>query len=195
MKVSRIAKTTLFALFWANFLNFFDRQVLAALAPILQDYWQLTDTQLGLLFTAFELTYALAPIPIAVLADRWLRRRVVALAITVWSAAITLIGAAGSFTTLLLGRAGLGLGQAGYGPSALAWLSDLFPPTHRSRAVGIHDLALMVGSAGGYALGGVLGKALGWRPVFWLAALPGFILAAIIWFLPEPPKGQSDYAA
>jgi predicted MFS family arabinose efflux permease len=77
----------------------------------------------------------------------------------------------------------------------LAWLSDLFPPSHRSRAVGVHDLALMLGSAAGYALGGVLGKALGWHPVFILAALPGILLAAAVWFLPEPPKGQSDYQA
>lgn len=81
---------------------------------------------------------------------------------------------------LLLGRAGLGLGEAGYGPSALAWLSDVFPPSHRSRAVSFHDLGVMLGSAAGYALGGVLGKALGWRPVFYLAAIPGFIVAAII---------------
>jgi MFS family permease len=195
MQVSRLAKITLFFLFCANFLNFFDRQILAALAPILKDYWQLSDTQVGLLATAFEVTYALAPLPIAVLADRWLRRRVVALAVTVWSAAMALTGLASSYATLLLGRAGLGLGEAGYGPSALAWLSDLYPPTHRSRAVGIHDLALIAGSAAGYALGGVLGQALGWRPVFFLATLPGFLLAAVIWFLPEPPKGQSDFEA
>lgn len=195
MKVSRIAKTTLLALFWVNFLNFLDRQVLAALAPFLKDYWQLSDYQVGLLATAFEVTYALAPLPIAVVADRWLRRRVVALAVAVWSAAMAVTGAAGSFGMLLLGRAGLGLGEAGYGPSALAWLSDIFPPTHRSRAVGIHDLALMLGSAAGYALGGVLGKALGWRPVFFVAALPGLLLAIIIWSLPEPQKGQSDLEA
>jgi len=195
MNVSRLAKTTLFALFWANFLNFLDRQVVASLAPLLQEYWQLSDYQVGLLATAFEVAYALAPLPVAVLADRWLRHRVVALALVVWSGAMALTGAAGSFALLLLGRAGLGLGEASYGPSALAWLSDLFPPLHRSRAVGVHDLALMIGSAAGYALGGVLGKALGWRPVFFLAALPGFLLALAIWALPEPPKGQSDYQA
>ncbi|MGD8517483.1 MAG: MFS transporter, partial [Anaerolineae bacterium] len=171
------------------------RQVIAALAPILQAYWGLSDTQLGLLATAFEVSYALAPVPIALLADRWLRRRVVALSVALWSGAMALTGAAGSFAVLLLGRAGLGVGEAGYGPSALAWLSDLWPPSHRSRAVGIHDLALMVGSAAGYALGGVLGLALGWRPVFFLAAVPGFLLAIVLWFMPEPPKGQSDYEA
>jgi len=193
--ISRLARLTLLTLFWANFLNFFDRQVLAALAPLLKGYWQLDDYQVGLLATAFEVTYALAPLPIAILADRWLRRRVVALALAVWSGAMALTGAAGSFAALLVGRAVLGLGEAGYGPSALAWLSDLFPPSHRSRAVGVHDLALMVGSAAGYALGGVSGQALGWRPVFILAALPGWLLAVAVWLLPEPDRGQSDRRA
>jgi predicted MFS family arabinose efflux permease len=96
---------------------------------------------------------------------------------------------------LLIGRGALGLGEAGYGPSALAWLSDVFPPERRSRVVGFHDLGVMLGSAAGYALGGVIGTALGWRPVFYVAALPGFILAVVIWFLPEPRKGASDYDA
>ncbi|HFD39847.1 MAG TPA: MFS transporter [Anaerolineae bacterium] len=195
VQVSRLARITLFVLFWANFLNFFDRQVLAALAPILQRYWQLSDAQVGLLATAFEIVYALAPLPIAVVADRWLRRRVIALSLALWSGAMALTGLAVSYAMLLLGRAALGLGEAGYGPSALAWLSDLYPPDHRSRAVGVHDLALVVGSAAGYALGGVLGHALGWRPAFLVAALPGLLLALVIWFLPEPPKGHSDYAA
>jgi predicted MFS family arabinose efflux permease len=195
MKSSRIARLTLLALFWANFLNFYDRQVIAALAPILKVHWHLSDTQVGLLATAFEVAYALAPVPIAILADRWLRRRVVALALATWSGAMALLGSAASYSMLLLGRAALGLGEAGYGPSALAWISDLFAPDHRSRAVSIHDTALMLGSAAGYALGGVLGNALGWRPVFYLAALPGLLLAALIWYLPEPARGESDYRA
>lgn len=193
--VSRLAWVTLCALFWANLFNFLDRQVIAALAPFLQAHWQLSDTQLGLLATAFEITYALAPVPIAFLADRWRRRRVVALALAVWSGAMALSGFALSYPMLFLGRAALGLGQAGYGPAALAWLGDLFPPSHRSRVVGIHDLALMLGSAAGYALGGLLGRAWGWRPVLYLAALPGLALAALLWRLPEPRRGQSDYQA
>jgi MFS family permease len=195
MRVSRLAKATLFLLFWANMSNFYDRQVIAALAPLLKSYWHLSDYYVGLLATAFEVTYALAPVPIALLGDRWLRRRVVALATAVWSGAMALSGVAGSFLVFLLGRALLGLGQAGYPPSALAWLSDLFPPSHRSRAMGVHDAALMLGSAAGYALGGVLANAMGWRPVFYLAALPGLVLAVAVWLMPETPVGQSDYEA
>jgi len=194
-EISRLAQGTLFALSWANFFNFLDRQVIAALAPFLQEHWLLSDYQLGLLATAFEVTYALAPVPIAFLADRWLRRRVVALALAIWSGAMALSGFAMSYTMLLLGRAVLGLGQAGYGPASLAWLGDLFPPSHRSRVVGVHDLALMLGSAAGYALGGLLGRAWGWRPVLYLAALPGLVLAVVVWHLPEPRRGQSDYLA
>lgn len=195
MKISRLARTTLLVLFCANLMNFLDRQILAALAPMIRDQWRLSDAQVGLLATAFELTYALAPLPLAFLADRWLRRRVVALALLVWSSAMAFTGAATSYLMLLIGRAALGLGQAGYGPSALAWLSDLFPASHRSRAVSIHDLALMIGSAAGFALGGMLGQAWGWRPVFGLAAAPGLALAALVWFLPEPRRGYSDYQA
>jgi predicted MFS family arabinose efflux permease len=191
--ISRLANVTLAVLFSANLVNFMDRQVVAALAPTLKAYWGLSDARVGLLATAFEVLYALAHVPLAMASDRWLRRKVIALAMALWSGAMALTGAASSYAMLLVGRAGLGIGEAGYGPSALAWLSDVFPPEQRSRAVGFHDVGLMVGSAAGYALGGVLGKALGWRPVFYLAALPGFLLAAVVWSLPEPRKGQSDY--
>jgi MFS family permease len=191
----RLASVTLVVLFSANFVNFMDRQVVAALAPSLKAYWELTDAQVGLLGTAFEILYALGHVPLALLSDRWLRRKVISLAAAVWSGAMALTGAARSYGMLLLGRATLGLGEAGYGPSAMAWLSDLYPPERRSRVVGVHDLGVMLGSAAGYALGGVLATALGWRSVFTLTALPGFALAALIWFLPEPEKGRSDYEA
>lgn len=193
--MSRIAYVTLAVLFSANFINFVDRQVIAVLAPILKDYWHLTDAQVGLLGTAFEVTYALGHVPLALLSDRWWRRKMIALAMTLWSGAMALLGSAASYAALLLGRALLGVGESGYGPSALAWLSDVYPPDRRSRAVGFHDLGVMLGSAAGYALGGVLGKALGWRPVFYVAALPGFALAALVWCLPEPRKGASDCRA
>ena len=191
----RLATITLAVLFSANFANFMDRQVVAALAPFLKRYWQLSDAQVGLLGTAFEVLYALGHIPLAVLADRWLRGKVIAVAMALWSSAMALSGAARSYGMLLLGRGALGLGEAGYGPSALAWLSDLFPPERRSRVVGFHDVGVMLGSAAGYVLGGVVGSALGWRPVFVIAAVPGFVLAVVIWFLPEPRKGESDYDA
>jgi MFS family permease len=182
-------------LFSANFANFMDRQVVAALAPFLKRYWQLSDAQVGLLGSAFEVLYALGHVPLAVLADRWLRRKVIALSMALWSGAMALSGAARSYGMLLLGRGALGLGEAGYGPSALAWLSDVFPPERRTRVVGIHDVGVMLGSAAGYVLGGVVGSALGWRPVFTIATLPGFVLAIVIWLLPEPRKGESDYDA
>jgi MFS family permease len=90
MRESRLARITLLVLFWANFLNFLDRQVVAALAPLLKAHWQLSDYQVGLLATAFEVPYALAPVPIAILGDRWTRRRIVALAVSLWSAAMAL---------------------------------------------------------------------------------------------------------
>ena len=190
MKPSRLARITLVVLCASNFINFADRQVIATLAPILKDTWGLSDTQVGLLSTAFEVLYALAPVPIAILADRWLRRKVISIAMAVWSGAMVVSGMAGSYWMLLLGRATLGLGEAGYGPSALAWISSIYPPDRRSRAVGWHDLGSLLGSATGYALGGVVGKMMGWRPVFLIAALPGFALSLAVWFLREPSRAQ-----
>ena len=182
-------------LFSANLINFVDRQVVAAVAPTLKTFWRLTDSQVGLLGTAFEILYALGHVPLALLADRWLRRRVIALAAAVWSTAMAMTGAARSYGMVLFGRAVLGFGEAGYGPAALAWLSDLYPPHRRTRVVGIHDTGVLLGSAAGYALGAVGAAVLGWRAVFSLTALPGFALAILVWFLPEPEKGQTDYEA
>jgi MFS family permease len=190
-----IASRTLLILCVANFLGYANRQVIAALAPLLKDHWQLTDTQVGLLGTAFELTYSLGAVPVAILSDRWLRRKVVALAIAVWSGATALAGSAASYVMMLLGRAGLGLGEAGYGPSALAWLSDIYPPDRRSRVVGLHDLGLMLGAAAGYVAGGVLGERWGWRWPLFIVALPGLIVAAAVWLLPDPKRGASDLEA
>jgi MFS family permease len=192
---SRGALRPLLVLCIANFLSYANRQVIAALAPLLKDYWHLTDTQVGLLGTAFELTYSLGAVPLAIVADRWLRRKIVSLAITVWSAATALAGAAPSFLVLLLGRAGLGLGQAGYGPSALAWLSDIYPPDRRSRVVGLHDFGLMLGAAAGYVLGGMLGERCGWRAPLLALALPGFLVAVGTWLLPDPRRGGADMQA
>jgi MFS family permease len=194
-RAARGASRTLLILCIANFLSYANRQVIAALAPLLKQHWQLTDTQVGLLGTAFELTYSLGAVPVAIVADRWLRRKIVSLAVVVWSAATGVAGSSASYPMLLLGRAGLGLGEAGYGPSALAWLSDIYSPDRRSRAVGLHDLGLMLGAAAGYVLGGVLGERWGWRLPLFVLALPGFLVAAVIWLQPDARRGGTDLNA
>jgi len=176
-----------------NFFNFFDRQLLAALAEPIKLHFGLSDAQVGGLNSAFELTYPFAALTLALVADRWSRKRVIAFGVAIWSSATALTGAAGSYLVLALSRTGVGLGCGGYGPAGLAMLSDAFPDSQRSRIVAIHDSGLMVGAALGYILGGLLGQAFGWRLPFLAAGIPGLILALLVWRMREPARGGSEF--
>ena len=176
-------------------MNFFDRQIVAALAEPIKAEFALTDAQVGGLNAAFELTYPLAAVLLAMVSDRWGRQRMISLAVTLWSVATALTGAAGSYLTLILARLSVGVGQGGYGPPAVATLTEVFPDAYRARAVAVHEVGLMLGSAAGYLLGGLVGEAMGWRVSFFLAGLPGLLLAWLIWRLrPGSPAISSSRA-
>jgi predicted MFS family arabinose efflux permease len=177
-----------------NFFNFFDRQLLAALAEPIKGHFALTDARLGSLNSAFELVYSLAALGFALAADKWVRNRIIAAGVAIWSLATTATGAANSFLAVALARGMLGLGCGGYGPAGMALLSDAFPSDHRSRAVAVHDSGLMVGAALGAVLGGMLGEAFGWRVPFLAAGIPGLVLALLAWRIREPARGASEYA-
>ena len=176
-------------------MNFYDRQIVAALAEAIKAEFALTDAQVGGLNAAFELTYPLAAVSLAMVADRWSRQRIISLAVALWSAATAFTGAAGSYLVLLLARLGVGGGQGGYGPPAVATLTEVFPGTHGARAVAVHEVGLMLGSAAGYLLGGLIGQAVGWRASFLLAGLPGLSLAWLIWRLRVGPPFVSPSRA
>ena len=179
-RVTRYSWRILGLLTLANFFNFYDRQIVSVLAETIKVEFQLTDVQVGGLNSAFEFTYPLAAIVLAMLADRWGRQRVISLVVALWSGATALTGVAGSYLTLIMTRLGVGLGQGGYGPPALTKLSEVFPGNYRARAVGIHAVGLILGSAAGYILSGTIAQALGWRVSFIVAGLPGLLLA---WFI------------
>ena len=181
--ITRYAQHALGLLFLANLMNFYDRQIVSALAEAIKAEFALTDAQVGALNSAFEFTYPLAAVTLAMIADRWSRQRIVALAVALWSVATTLTGAAGSYLALVLARLGVGVGQGGYGPPAVATLAEIFPGAYRTRAVAVHEVGLMLGSAAGYLLGGLVAGALGWRVSFLVAGLPGLLLAWLIWGL------------
>jgi len=195
MKPSTKPNRLLLFLAALNFLNFFDRQLLAALAEPIKHHFALSDTQLGGLNSAFELIYPISALVLALVADRWVRKRVIAFGVVIWSLATIATGAAGSFLALVLARAAVGLGCGGYGPAATAILSDAFPSAQRSRVVAIHDVGLMIGAALGYVLGGLVGEALGWQMPFLIAGVPGLILGVLAWQIQEPQRGASEYAA
>ena len=181
--ISRYARRALGLLSLANLMNFYSRQIVSALAEAIKAEFALTDAQVGGLNSAFELAYPLAAVALAMVADRWDRQRVIALTVALWSAATVLSAAAGSYLALVLARLGVGVGQGGYGSPAVATLAEIFPGAYRARAVAVHEVGLMLGSAAGYLLGGLVAEAAGWRVSFFVAGLPGLLLAWLIWGL------------
>jgi len=175
-------------------VNFVDRQVLAILLQSIKDDLALSDLQLGLLSgTAFGLFYATLGIPIARLADRYSRKGVIAICLTIWSGMTALCGTAGGFATLLLYRVGVGVGEAGGSPPAHSMISDYFPPEKRATALGIFSLGVPLGILVGFMAGGWLDQALGWRQAFIVVGLPGIAVALVVALtLREPPRGLSE---
>ncbi|MBI4574507.1 MAG: MFS transporter, partial [candidate division NC10 bacterium] len=178
-----------------NLLNYIDRQILYAVFPPIQVELGLSDTQLGLLASAFMWVYLSTAPVFGLLADRWSRPRLMGLGVAVWSVATAFSGVVRGQRDLLVARAVVGIGEASYGAVAPAMLSDHFLPERRGRALAVFSMAIPVGSALGYLLGGILEGAFGWRAAFFLAGAPGLFLAWSLSRLAEPVRGALDGVA
>jgi predicted MFS family arabinose efflux permease len=174
--------------------NFIDRQILAILLPAIQADFGVSDTVLGFLAgSAFAIFYATLGVPIALIADRWNRRNLIALAVAVWSGMTALSGAAANIVQLALARIGVGVGEAGCSPPAHSMISDLYPPHERSTAMGVFTLGISAGIMLAYLAGGWVAENIGWRQAFFIVGLPGLVLAVLVRFtISEPVRGQSD---
>ncbi|MDE0988114.1 MAG: MFS transporter [Pseudomonadales bacterium] len=184
-------------LFLGYVVNFIDRSILSILLEPIKKELLLTDTQLGLLGgLAFAMFYATLGIPIASLADRWSRTKVLAISMIIWSAMTAVCGAASNFTMLLLARIGVGVGEAGASPPSHSLISDYFPIESRATALSIYALGIPFGSMIGNYVGGWGASELGWRMTFFLVGVPGvFVALLILGTLREPPRGLSETAA
>lgn len=182
-------------LFLGYVVNFIDRSILAILLEPIKQELLLNDTQLGLLGgLAFALFYTTLGIPIAALADRWSRVKILSMAMVVWSGMTALCGFAQSFWMLLLARIGVGVGEAGASPPSHSLISDYFPIETRATALSIYALGIPFGSMIGNFVGGWGADALGWRHTFVLVGVPGILIALIVWLtLREPPRGMADH--
>lgn len=185
---------TLALLTLTYFFSFMDRQILAILLEAIKADLKLSDTQLGLLSgLVFAVFYATLGIPIARLADRSSRRNIVAVSLAVWSVMTAACGLAQSFTQLMLARIGVGVGEAGAGPSSHAIIADLYPPEKRASAMAIYSLGVLLGGGLGLMIGGNVAAAYGWRAAMFVVGLPGVALAIIVRLLVvEPRRGLSD---
>ncbi len=180
----------LFLLFLANLFNFFDRTIPAIIIEPIRLEWSLSDFQLGMIGTAFTIVYAIAGVPLGRMADTGARRKIMGWGLTVWSGLTALNGMAWNFWSFMLIRMGVGIGEASYAPAANSLIGDLFPPHKRARAMGIFMLGLPLGLLLAFFTIGAMVKAFdSWRAPFFLAAIPGLILAVFMFFIKEPQRG------
>ncbi|QMW24675.1 MFS transporter [Sandaracinobacteroides saxicola] len=186
--------------------NFIDRQIISILAEDIKRDLGVSDVEMGFLYgTAFAVFYALFGIPLGRLADNWVRTRLLALGLTLWSGMTALSGFATSFTGLAAARVGVGIGEASASPAAFSMLSDWFPKEKRATALAIYSSGLYIG--GGVSLfigavvkqqwneafpgGGPMGL-VGWQAAFLAVGIPGLLLALWVSTLREPVRGLAD---
>ncbi|MFI4884425.1 MAG: spinster family MFS transporter [Steroidobacterales bacterium] len=178
-----------------NLLNYFDRYIVAALLPEFKRApMHLNDFELGTLMSGFLVVYMLAAPVFGRLGDRGARPRPIAIGVFLWSLATGLSGLARSYAQLLAARALVGIGEAAYGSIAPSLLADFFARRTRGRAFAIFNMAIPVGAALGYIVGGVMRQRFSWHAAFYVAGIPGIFLAWWILRLPDPPRGAKDEA-
>ncbi|MBB6250877.1 spinster family MFS transporter [Nitrospirillum iridis] len=182
------------ALFVVYTLNFVDRQILSILAVPIKTELGLTDTQLGWLGgPAFALFYTFLAIPIARLADRLSRVRIMAVSLALWSGFTALTGQVGVFWQLFLCRMGVGVGEAGGVAPAYSLISDYFPKHQRARALAVYSFGIPFGSALGILLGGYIATAVNWRLAFTVCGIAGLVMVPIFLIcVREPARGALD---
>jgi len=185
-------RTALIVLTALNLLNYADRNVLFAVQPLVQDEFHLSKTQIGYLTSAFLGFYMLAAPFVGPLADRYSRKLIIVLGAMFWSGLTLLTAFTHNYTELLIRHTLVGIGEATFVTIAPTFVADLFSEEKRGRILGVFYLAIPVGSAAGYLLGGYLAPHHGWRFPFYIAAAPGFLLAICVLFLKEPERGQFD---
>jgi MFS family permease len=185
-------RTALVVLTTLNLLNYVDRSVLFAVQPLVQTEFKLSNLQIGYLTSAFLLFYMIAAPFVGPLADRYSRKLIIAGGAIFWSALTLLTAVTHNYAELLIRHTLVGIGEATFVTIAPTFVADLFPENQRGRILGVFYLAIPVGTAMGYLIGGKLGAEHGWRFPFYVAAAPGFLLALAVLFLREPERGQFD---
>ena len=191
---SRMYPWLVLGLLWfCGFFNYADRQAVNSVFPLLAKEFMLSDFQLGLLGSAFMVVYASTSPLAGYIVDRATRRFLIPLGLAFWSLICAATGMSRSYGQLVLFRAAEGLGESFYFPASLTFLADYHGRGTRSRALGIHQTSVYLGTAGGAVLAGHLAQGFGWRSPFYVLGLAGMAYAVLLgFFLVEPVRGQSE---
>jgi MFS family permease len=185
-------RTALALLTALNLLNYIDRSVLFAVQDLVKAEFHRSDAAFGLLTSVFFIFYMCAAPFMGPLSLRFSRKRVIVAGALVWSGATLLTAVTTNFNQLLIRHTLVGIGEASFVILSPTFVADMFPVEKRGRVMGVFYLALPVGTALGYLLGGVMGPKYGWRAPFYAGAAPGVLLALLLLLLPEPALGQFD---
>jgi MFS family permease len=186
---------TLFILTGLNLFNYLDRSVMPAVLTDIKTHFALSDGQIGRLNTIFMLGYFVTSPVFGYFGDRVSRKWLIATGIFVWSLGTVLTGFATSFLLLLAYRVLVGVGEASYATISPSLISDTFPSERRNNALTIFYVAIPVGSALGYIIGGTIAAHWGWHWAFIWAGLPGLALAIVLLPFQEPVRGQVEGTA
>ena len=175
-------------------LNFADRAILSVLGQAIKEDLQLSDAQLGMLQgLGFAILYSLLGLPLGWLAERVSRKNLIAVCVAVWSLMTAACGFAGSFASLLLGRVGVGIGEAGFQPPVSSLVADHFSADRRGTVMSIILLGSPLGFLVGQSLGGWVASEWNWRVAFLVLGIPGVLGALLVWLtLKEPPRGLAE---
>lgn len=175
-----------------NCVNYLDRFVLSGVLTPLKADLGLTDAALGRLQTAFMIGYFVTAPFFGFLGDRWLRKGLIAGGVVVWSAGTFLSGFARDAQELFWARVLVGVGEASYATISPSLIADAFSMRRRNDAISIFYVAIPVGAALGYLVGGLVAAHHGWRTAFWWAGVPGLALVGALLWLKEPARGASE---
>ena len=177
-----------------NFVNYIDRYILPGVQEQVKGEFHLSDMQVGSLTTWFMVAYMLTSPITGWLGDRFPRKPLIVIAALFWSGVNFFTATVHSYASLNLRHAALGIGEASFGIFAPAVLADFYGPEDRNRVLTIFNIAIPVGAALGYLVGGVVGQHVGWRASFVVSAVPGAVLALLIsFFMREPERGASRH--
>jgi MFS family permease len=188
----RATYSSLAVLVAVNVLNFYDRHVIGALTEPIRKEFGLSDSQVGLIGSAFIWLYAIVGLPLGRIADSSSRKKLLAAGMLAWSALTGVAAMAANYTMLLLSRLGFAVGESVVAPAATSWIGDLFPAAGRSRPLALFMLGVPVGGALSYFFSGPVAQAYGWRAAMVLAAAPALILIPLLLRLSEPARGAAE---
>jgi MFS family permease len=175
-------------------INIADRYVMSTVLEPIRLELKLTDGGVAFLTgVSLALFYVTMGIPLSWVADRYNRKNLLAISMTVWSAMTALCGMSQGYMQLLLARIGVGIGEAGGTPSCNAIVADYFPADRRAMAMTVFALGAPIGAWLGADMAGSVAAEYGWRAAFYVLGVPGILLALIVYFtVKEPKRGQLD---